>query len=49
RGTDRFGIQTTSIVAMFSAAPLALGLTLQGAMSNLAAGIMLMIFRPYKT
>ena len=45
---NRFGIETTSIVAMFGAATLAVGLALQGAMSNLAAGVMLMIFRPYK-
>jgi len=45
---NRFGIETTSIVAMFGAATLAIGLALQGAMSNLAAGVMLMIFRPYK-
>ena len=46
---NRFGVQTTSIVAMFGAATLAIGLALQGAMSNMAAGVMLMIFRPYKT
>jgi small conductance mechanosensitive channel len=45
---NRFGVETTSIVAMFGAATLAIGLALQGAMSNLAAGVMLMIFRPYK-
>ena len=45
---NRFGIETTSIVAMFGAATLAVGLALKGAMSNLAAGVMLMIFRPYK-
>lgn len=45
---NRFGVQTTSIVAMLGAAGLAVGLALQGAMSNLAAGVMLMIFRPYK-
>jgi small conductance mechanosensitive channel len=45
---NRFGIETTSIVAMFGAATLAVGLALQGSMSNLAAGVMLMIFRPYK-
>ena len=44
----RFGIETTSIVAMLGAATVAIGLALQGAMSNLAAGVMLMIFRPYK-
>ena len=45
---NRFGVQTASIVAMFGAATLAIGLALQGAMSNMAAGVMLMIFRPYK-
>lgn len=45
---NRFGVETTSIVALMGAAGLAVGLALQGAMSNLAAGVMLMIFRPYK-
>lgn len=45
---NRFGVETTSIVALLGAAGLAIGLALQGAMSNLAAGVMLMIFRPYK-
>jgi len=45
---NRFGVQTTSIVALIGAAGLAVGLALQGAMSNLAAGVMLLIFRPYK-
>lgn len=45
---NRFGVETTSIVAMFGAATLAVGLAMQGAMSNMAAGVMLMIFRPYK-
>ncbi|MFC7291407.1 mechanosensitive ion channel family protein [Hirschia litorea] len=44
----RFGVETTSIVALLGAAGLAIGLALQGAMSNLAAGVMLMLFRPYK-
>jgi len=44
----RFGIETTSIVAMLGAATVAIGLALQGAMGNLAAGVMLMIFRPFK-
>lgn len=43
-----FGIQTTSIVAMLSAATLAVGLALQGTLSDLASGFMLIIFRPYK-
>lgn len=45
---NRFGVETTSIVALLGAAGLAVGLALQGAMSNLAAGVMLMLFRPYK-
>lgn len=45
---NRFGVETTSIIALLGAAGLAVGLALQGAMSNLAAGVMLMIFRPYK-
>lgn len=45
---NRFGVETTSIVALLGAAGLAVGLALQGAMSNLAAGVMLLIFRPYK-
>lgn len=45
---NRFGVQTASIVALLGAASLAIGLALQGAMSNLAAGVMLLIFRPYK-
>ncbi|WP_120499499.1 mechanosensitive ion channel family protein [Roseovarius sp. EL26] len=43
-----FGIQTTSIVAMLSAATLAIGLALQGTLSDLASGFMLILFRPYK-
>ena len=45
---NRFGVQTASIVALLGAAGLAVGLALQGAMSNLAAGVMLLIFRPYQ-
>ncbi len=45
---NRFGVQTASIVALLGAAGLAIGLALQGAMTNLAAGVMLLIFRPYK-
>lgn len=43
-----FGIETTAIIGVFSAATLAIGLALQGALGNLAAGVMLMIFRPFK-
>lgn len=45
---NRFGVETTSIVALLGAAGLAIGLALQGTMSNMAAGVMLLIFRPYK-
>lgn len=43
-----FGIEATSLVAMLGAATLAIGLALQGTLSDLAAGFMLIIFRPYK-
>ena len=43
-----FGIQTTSLVALLGAAGLAIGLALQGTLSNLAAGVMLLGFRPFK-
>lgn len=44
----RFGVQTTSLVALVGAAGLAIGLALQGTLSNLAAGVMLLGFRPFK-
>jgi small conductance mechanosensitive channel len=43
-----FGIPTTSFVAAVGAAGLAIGLALQGSLSNLAAGVMLLIFRPFR-
>lgn len=43
-----FGIQATSLVAVLGAASLAIGLALQGTLSDLAAGFMLILFRPYK-
>ena len=43
-----FGVQTTSIVAAIGAAGLAIGLALQGTLSNVAAGIMIIFFRPFK-
>ena len=43
-----FGIPTTSFVAALGAAGLAIGLALQGSLSNLAAGVMLLIFRPFR-
>lgn len=42
-----FGIETTSFVAVLGAMGLAIGLALQGTLSNLAAGIMLVMFRPF--
>ena len=43
----QFGIQTTSIIAVLGAAGLAIGLALQGTLSNVAAGIMLLLLRPF--
>ncbi|HEV2672916.1 MAG TPA: mechanosensitive ion channel domain-containing protein [Aliidongia sp.] len=45
---SQFGIQTTSLIAVLGAAGLAVGLALQGTLSNLAAGVMLLIFRPFR-
>ncbi|MBX2853474.1 MAG: mechanosensitive ion channel [Rhodobacteraceae bacterium] len=45
---DRFGVETTSLVALLGAAGLAVGLALQGTLSHLAAGVMLILFRPLK-
>lgn len=43
-----FGIQTASLVAVLGATSLAIGLALQGTLSNLAAGVMLLLFRPFR-
>jgi len=43
-----FGISATSLVAVLGAATLAIGLALQNTLSDLAAGFMLVLFRPYK-
>lgn len=43
-----FGIPTTSFVAILGAAGLAVGLALQGTLSNFASGVMLLFFRPFK-
>ena len=45
---NQFGVETTSLVAVVGAAGLAIGLALQGTLSNIAAGVMLLIFRPFK-
>ena len=44
----QFGVNTTSIIAVLGAAGLAIGLALQGTLSNVAAGVMLLFLRPFK-
>ena len=45
---QRLGVQTTSIIAVLGAASLAVGLAMQGTLSNVAAGVLLLVLRPYK-
>lgn len=45
---QRLGVQTTSVLAVLSGLLLGVGLALQGALSNVAAGVMLLLFRPYR-
>ncbi|MEM7500965.1 MAG: mechanosensitive ion channel domain-containing protein [Pseudomonadota bacterium] len=45
---DRLGVQTTSLIAVMGAAGLAVGLALQGSLSNFAAGVLIVLFRPYR-
>jgi len=42
------GIETTSFIAIFGAAGLAVGLALQGSLSNFASGVLIVLFRPYR-
>ncbi|MDJ0838093.1 MAG: mechanosensitive ion channel [Acidobacteriota bacterium] len=42
------GVQTTSLVAVFASAGLAVGLALQGSLGNFAGGVMILIFRPFQ-
>ncbi len=44
----RFGVQTTSFVAILGAASFAVGFALQGSLANFAAGVLILILRPYK-
>jgi small conductance mechanosensitive channel len=44
----KLGVQTTSFIAVLGAAGLAVGLALQGSLSNFAAGVLLIIFKPFK-
>lgn len=45
---SQLGIQTTSFIAIIGAAGLAIGLSLQGSLSNFASGVMIIAFRPFK-
>ncbi len=45
---SRFGVETTSFVAVLGALGFAIGLSLQGTLSNVASGVMLIMFRPFK-
>ncbi|MGQ8364830.1 mechanosensitive ion channel family protein [Glaciecola sp. 1036] len=45
----QLGVDTTSLVAILGAAGLAIGLSLQGSLSNFAAGVMLLVFKPFKS
>ncbi|WP_028485796.1 mechanosensitive ion channel family protein [Thiomicrorhabdus chilensis] len=46
---DQLGVDTTSLVALIGAAGLAIGLALQGSMQNFAAGVMILVFKPFKS
>ena len=45
---NKIGVETTSFVALIGAAGLAVGLALQGSLANFAAGVMLILFQPFK-
>lgn len=45
---SKLGVQTTSFIAIIGAAGLAVGMALQGSLSNFAAGVMLILFKPFK-
>lgn len=45
---NQLGVDTTSLVALIAAAGLAIGLALQGSMQNFAAGVMILVFKPFK-
>jgi len=44
----QFGVQTTSLIALLGAAGLAIGLAIQGTLSNVASGVMLLVLRPFR-
>jgi small conductance mechanosensitive channel len=45
---NQIGVQTTSLIAVMAAAGLAIGLALQGSLANFAAGVLIVMFRPYR-
>jgi len=45
---NQVGVQTTSLIAVMGAAGLAVGLALQGSLANFAAGVLIVVFRPYR-
>lgn len=45
---QQFGVQTTTLIAVLGAAGLAIGLALQGTLSNVASGVMLLVLRPFR-
>lgn len=45
---DKLGVQTTSFIAILGAAGLAVGLALQGSLANFAAGVLIILFQPFK-
>ena len=45
---DELGIQTTSLITVFGSAALAVGMSLQGSLSNFAGGVLILIFKPFK-
>ena len=48
RVIDELGIQTTSLITVFGSAALAVGMSLQGSLSNFAGGVLILIFKPFK-
>ena len=46
---DQLGVNTTSLIALLGAAGLAVGLALQGSLQNFAAGVMLIVFKPFRS
>ena len=45
---NQVGVQTTSLIAIMGAAGLAIGLAMQGSLANFAAGVLIVMFRPYR-